>query len=297
MSATARSTGGVFRNLSGVAGLGILAMVVALSACSGAAAAQDRFILVASTTSTENSGLFAHLLPIFRGRTGIQVRIIAVGTGQALGMARRGDADVLLVHDAPSELVLMREGFGAQRRKVMYNDFVIFGPVGDPARIRGLEGAADALRRIAETRAPFVSRGDDSGTHKAEVRLWRASGIDAAAASGTWYRETGAGMGTTLNIAQAMAAYGLADRATWTSFANRDGLEILVAGDPGLFNQYSAILVNPTMFPHVKAVESLAFMDWLGSPEGQQAIGDYRVNGQQLFFPNAMPDPGSKDGD
>ena len=296
MSATARSTGGVFRDLFGLAGLGILAMVVALSTHSAGVAAQDRFIVVASTTSTENSGLFAHLLPIFSGRTGIQVRIIAVGTGQALGMARRGDADVLLVHDASSELVLMREGFGAQRRKVMYNDFVIFGPVGDPAGIRGLDGAADALRRIAEARTPFVSRGDDSGTHKTEVRLWQASGIDAAAASGTWYRETGAGMGTTLNIAQAMDAYGLADRATWTSFSNRDGLEILSAGDPELFNQYSAILVNPRMFPHVKAVEGLAFMDWLGSPDGQRAIADYRVNGQQLFFPNAKPGPGTKNG-
>ena len=254
-------------------------------------------LIFQNTTSTENSGLFAHLLPIFSGHTGIQVRIIAVGTGQALGMARRGDADVLLVHDASSELVLMREGFGAQRRKVMYNDFVIFGPVADPAGIRGLEGAVDALRRIAEARAPFVSRGDDSGTHKAEVRLWQAASIDASAASGTWYRETGAGMGTTLNIAQVMGAYGLADRATWTSFSNRDGLEILSAGDPELFNQYSSILVNPTVFPHVKTGESLAFMDWLGSPEGQRAIADYRVNGQQLFFPNAMPQPATTDGD
>lgn len=287
MCTMARSAQGVFRNLSGMTGAGLVAIAAALSNYSGAAAAQDRFVVVASTTSTENSGLFEHLLPIFTGRTGIEVRIIAVGTGQALGMARRGDADVLLVHDAPSELALMREGFGAQRREVMYNDFVVFGPIDDPAGIRGLAEAADALRRIAETRAPFVSRGDDSGTHKAEVRLWQASGIDAGAASGTWYRETGAGMGTTLNIAQAMGAYGLADRATWTSFANRDGLDVLVAGDPGLFNQYSVILVNPKMFPHVRAVEGLAFMDWLGSQHGQRAIADYRVNGRQLFFPNA----------
>ncbi len=268
-------------------GAGFLAMAIALSSSSGAAAAQDRFIVVASTTSTENSGLFEYLLPLFTRRTGIEVRIIAVGTGQALGMARRGDADVLLVHDAPSELALMREGFGARRREVMYNDFVVFGPLDDPAGIRGLSGAADALRRIAEARAPFVSRGDDSGTHKAEVRLWRSAGIDAGAASGTWYRETGAGMGTTLNIGQAMGAYGLADRATWTSFANRDGLEVLVEGDPGLFNQYSVILVSPKMFPHVKAVAGLAFMDWLSSPEGQRAIADFRVNDRQLYFPNA----------
>lgn len=288
MFAMACSAHGGFGRMTRVAGAGLLAVAAALSNYSGAATAQDRFIVVASTTSTENSGLFEHLLPLFTGRTGIEVRIIAVGTGQALGMARRGDADVLLVHDAPSELALMREGFGAQRREVMYNDFVLFGPIDDPAGIRGLTGAADALRRIAETRAPFVSRGDDSGTHKAEVRLWLAAGIDAAAASGTWYRETGAGMGTTLNIAQAMAAYGLADRATWTSFANRDGLEVLVEGDPGLFNQYSVILVNAKMFPHVKAVEGLAFMDWLSSPEGQRAIAAYRVNGRQLFFPNAQ---------
>ncbi len=287
MFAMARSAHSVFRGLFRVIAVGLLTMAAALSSYSGAAAAQERFIVVASTTSTENSGLFEHLLPIFTKRTGIEVRIIAVGTGQALRMGRRGDADVLLVHDVPSELALMREGFGAQRREVMYNDFVIFGPVDDPAGIRGLAEAADALRRIAETHAPFVSRGDDSGTHKAEVRLWLASGIDAGAASGTWYRETGAGMGTTLNIAQAMGAYGLADRATWTSFANRDGLEVLVAGDPGLFNQYSVILVNPKMFPHVKAVAGLAFIDWLSSPDGQWAIADYRVNGRQLFFPNA----------
>ena len=288
MFAMARSAHGVFRDLSRMIGAGLLAMAAALSTICGVAAAQDRFIVVASTTSTDNSGLFEHLLPIFTGRTGIEVRIIAVGTGQALGMARRGDADVLLVHDAPSELALMREGFGAQRREVMYNDFVVFGPTGDAAGIRGLAEAADALRRIAEMRAPFVSRGDDSGTHKAEVRLWLAAGIDAGAASGTWYRETGAGMGATLNIAQAMGAYGLADRATWTSFANRDGLEVLVEGDPGLFNQYSVILVNPKKFPHVKAVGGRAFMDWLSSPEGQRAIADFRVDGRQLFFPNAQ---------
>lgn len=279
------------RNLPGISlrlvVAGLLAGSAALLSSSGAADAQQRSIIVASTTSTENSGLFVHLLPIFSERTGIEVRTVAVGTGQALRMARRGDADVLLVHDKPSELALMREGFGVERREVMYNDFILFGPANDPAGIRGFTEAAPALRRIAEARARFVSRGDDSGTHKAEIRLWSVAGVDAPAASGTWYLETGSGMGATLNIAQAMGAYGLADRATWQSFANRDGLEILVVDDPRLFNQYSVILVNPKRFPSVKAAEGMAFLNWLISSQGQSAISDYRVDGEQLFFPNA----------
>jgi tungstate transport system substrate-binding protein len=251
------------------------------------AGAEERFITVASTTSTENSGLFAAILPGFEAKTGIGVRVVAVGTGQALRLASRGDADVVLVHDRASEERFVAEGWGVERFDVMYNDFVLVGPAADPAGVRGWRDAAAALARIAERAAPFASRGDDSGTHKAELRLWRAGGVDPTGASGSWYRETGTGMGATLNTASAMDAYTLSDRATWLSFGNRRGLERLVEGDPNLFNPYGVILVNPERHPTVKAREGQAFIDWLLSDEGQSAIGDFRRGGRALFFPNA----------
>ncbi len=250
-------------------------------------AAGERFIIVASTTSTENSGLFRHILPIFRERTGIAVRVVAVGTGQALRLARNGDADVLLVHHKPSEQAFVAAGYGVERHDVMYNDFVLIGPRADPAGLRGMSDAAAALGRLAAKRMPFVSRGDDSGTHKKELALWRAAGVDVAAASGTWYRETGGGMGATLNTAAAMAAYVLADRASWLAFRNKAGLELLVEVDPRLFNPYGVILVNPDRHPHIKRRDGQAFIAWLISAEGQQAIADFKLDGRQLFFPNA----------
>ncbi len=252
------------------------------------AGAGERFITVASTTSTENSGLFDHILPLFEKKTGIQVRVVAVGTGQAIRLARNGDADVLFVHHRPSEEKFVADGFGVRRFGVMFNDFVIAGPKDDPARITGMRDAAKALKKIAGARAPFVSRGDESGTHKKELGLWRAAGVDTARASGGWYRETGSGMGATLNTASAMQAYVLADRGTWLSFKNRAGLRVLVEGDKRLFNPYGVILVNPERHPHVKADLGQAFITWLISPEGQAAIGAFRVNGQVLFKPNAM---------
>ena len=251
------------------------------------AGAAERFITVASTTSTKNSGLFDHILPLFEKKTGIQVRVVAVGTGQAIRLARNGDTDVLFVHHRPSEEKFVADGFGVQRFGVMYNDFVIAGPKDDPARIAGMRDAAKALKKIAGARAPFVSRGDDSGTHKKELALWRAAGVDTARASGTWYRETGSGMGATLNTASAMQGYALADRGTWLSFKNRAGLRVLVEGDERLFNPYGVILVNPERHPHVKADLGREFIAWLISPEGQAAIGAFRVNGQVLFKPNA----------
>ncbi len=251
------------------------------------AGAAERFITVASTTSTKNSGLFDHILPLFEKKTGIQVRVVAVGTGQAIRLARNGDTDVLFVHHRPSEEKFVADGFGVQRFGVMYNDFVIAGPKDDPARIAGMRDAAKALKKIAGARAPFVSRGDDSGTHKKELALWRAAGVDTARASGTWYRETGSGMGATLNTASAMQGYALADRGTWLSFKNRAGLRVLVEGDTRLFNPYGVILVNPKRHPHVKADLGREFIAWLISPEGQAAIGAFRVNGQVLFKPNA----------
>ena len=251
------------------------------------AGAAERFITVASTTSTKNSGLFDHILPLFEKKTGIQVRVVAVGTGQAIRLARNGDADVLFVHHRPSEEKFVADGFGVQRFGVMYNDFVIAGPKDDPARIAGMRDAAKALKKIAGARAPFVSRGDDSGTHKKELALWRAAGVDTARASGTWYRETGSGMGATLNTASAMQGYALADRGTWLSFKNRAGLRVLVEGDTRLFNPYGVILVNPERHPHVKADLGREFIAWLISPEGQAAIGDFRINGEILFKPNA----------
>ena len=250
-------------------------------------AAADRFIVVQSTTSTQNSGLYDHILPLFRERTGIEVRVVAVGTGQALRNAANGDGDVLLVHARSDEERFVSDGHGISRADVMYNDFVIVGPAKDPAGVTGMEDAVAALALIAEAEAPFVSRGDDSGTHKVELELWEEAGIDIAAASGSWYRETGSGMGAALNTAGGMGAYAMADRATWTSFANRNGQRILVEGDPRLFNQYGIVLVNPDRHPNVKAGLGRLFVDWVLSEEGQAAIAAYRVDGQQVFFPNA----------
>jgi tungstate transport system substrate-binding protein len=250
----------------------------------GQAGAGERFITVASTTSTENSGLFRHLLPRFEAATGIAVRVVARGTGQALALGRNGDVDVLLVHDRVAEDKFVAEGFGVDRRDVMHNDFVIVGPRGDPARIAGLTDAPAALARIAAAAAPFASRGDDSGTHRAERRLWRAAGIDVEAASGGWYRETGSGMGATLNTASGMNAYALSDRATWIAFANKGELSILVEGDKLLFNPYGVILVNPARHGHIKKADAGRFLDWLTGAAGQAAIDSYRVDGKQLFF-------------
>ena len=251
--------------------------------------ADERFIVVASTTSTQDSGLFDYLLPLFTKKTGIEVRVVAKGTGQAIDLAKKGDADVLFVHDKKSEEKFVADGFGVKRFEVMYNDFIIVGPQADPAGIKGASDAPAALAKIAAAAAPFASRGDDSGTHKAELRLWKEAGVDVKAASGTWYRETGSGMGPTLNTAAGMGAYALADRGTWLAFKNKADLQVLVEGDKRLFNQYGIMLVNPTKFPHVKAADGQAFVDWVVSPEGQQAIANYRIEGQQLFFPNHQP--------
>lgn len=246
------------------------------------------FITVASTTSTDASGLFKHLLPIFTAKTGIAVRVIAVGTGQAIRIARNGDADVLFVHHRPSEEKFVAEGYGLKRYDVMYNDFVLVGPKADPAGIRGSKDAAAALKRIAGKAAIFASRGDDSGTHKREGALWRATGVDVKTASGAWYRELGAGMGATLNTAAALGAYTLADRGTWISFSNKANLDVLVEGDKHLFNPYGVIVVNPKKFPHVKAGLARKFAAWLTASDGQKAIADYKLRGQQLFHPNAQ---------
>ncbi len=253
----------------------------------GVSLAADPYITVASTTSTENSGLFAHLLPIFTEKTGIQVRVVAVGTGQAIRLARNGDADVLFVHHTPSEEKFIADGFGVTRHDVMYNDFVLLGPAGDPAGIAGMTDAGAALARIAGVKAAFASRGDDSGTHKKELGLWRAAAIDPAKSAGGWYRATGSGMGATLNTAVAMDAYALSDRATWIAFQNKRGHGIVVEGDARLFNQYGVMAVNPAKHPHVKAAAGRIFVDWLISGEGQRAIAAYRRGGKQLFFPNA----------
>ncbi len=249
--------------------------------------AEQRYITVASTTSTEQSGLFKHLLPIFEKKTGIQVRVVAQGTGQALDMGRRGDADVLFVHHRPSEEKFVAEGYGVRRYEVMHNDFVLVGPKSDPAKVTGGKDAVQAFRTIFQKKAAFVSRGDRSGTHFAEVSLWKLAGVDIAREKGRWYRETGSGMGPTLNTAAGMNAYALADRGTWISFRNRGELVIAVEGDQRLFNQYGVILVSPTRHPHVKKDWGQAFIDWLVAREGQKAIADYKIDGQQLFFPNA----------
>ena len=248
--------------------------------------AAERFITISSTTSTENSGLFKELLPKFTASTGIEVRVVAVGTGQAIKLAMNGDADVLFVHHKPSEQKFVAEGYGVERFEVMYNDFVVVGPKSDPAGVNGMKDVTAALARIASSGAPFASRGDDSGTHKKELSLWKVTGVDVAAASGTWYRETGSGMGATLNTASGMNAYALTDRATWLNFRNKGDLTIVVEGDARLYNQYGIILVSARKHPHVKAADGQAFIDWVLSREGQQAIADYRINGQQAFFPN-----------
>lgn len=252
-------------------------------------AAQDDFIVVQSTTSTQNSGLFDHILPKFTEKTGIEVRVVAVGTGQALKNARNGDGDVVLVHSKPDEEKFVAEGWGVKRHDVMYNDFIIVGPASDPAGIAGLKDADQALKKIAEAEAPFASRGDDSGTHKAELSLWKQAGVDPTNASGDWYLETGSGMGATLNTAVGKHAYTFTDRGTWLSFGNKSDFEVLVEGDPTLFNQYGVTLVSPEKHPRVKAKQGQVFVDWLTSAEGQKAIASYKIDGQQLFFPNARP--------
>jgi tungstate transport system substrate-binding protein len=250
------------------------------------ASAGERFIVLASTTSTDNSGLFKHILPMFTAITGIEVRVIARGTGQALQIGRDGDADVLLVHDTTAELAFVDEGYGVKRRRVMYNDFIIVGPRDDAAGIAGGHDVVASLKQIAQAGATFVSRGDDSGTNRAERRFWGSAGVDVTAASGTWYLEAGAGMGATLNIASAENAHTMSDRGTWLSFENRRDLKILVEGDPLLFNQYGVILIDPVRHPHVKEADGMALIEWLTSPIGQDAIASFRIEGEQLFFPN-----------
>jgi len=252
------------------------------------ASAQGTFITVASTTSTEQSGLFKQLLPEFTKATGIEARVVALGTGQALDMGRRGDADVVFVHDKVAEDKFVADGWGVKRFEVMYNDFVIVGPKADPAKARGKD-VIEGLKKIAAAGAPFASRADKSGTHAAELRYWKAAGVDPTQSKTTWYRETGSGMGPTLNTASGMNAYALADRGTWLSFKNRGELEIVVEGDQRLFNQYGVMLVNPAKHPHVKKEAGQKFVDWVISPEGQKAIAAYKIGGEQLFFPNAKP--------
>jgi tungstate transport system substrate-binding protein len=266
----------------------IRALLAALLCFSFATNAQQRFITVASTTSTEQSGLFKHLLPLFESKSGIQVRVVALGTGQALDMGRRGDADVVFVHARPLEEKFVAEGFGVQRQGVMYNDFILVGPRADPAKVGGGKDIVAALQKIKAAGAPFASRGDKSGTHFAEVELWKAAGVDIGKDKGAWYRETGSGMGPTLNTASGLNAYALTDRGTWLSFKNRGELAIAVAGDRRLFNQYGVMLVNPARHSHVKKEMGQAFIDWIVSREGQDAIADYKINGEQLFFPNAQ---------
>ncbi|QRF61911.1 substrate-binding domain-containing protein [Variovorax paradoxus] len=263
-----------------------LAGVLAGALLAPLAQAQDKFIVLASTTSTEQSGLFKHLLPQFTQASGIAVRVVAVGTGQALDMARRGDADALFVHDQPAEEKFVAEGFGLPRRPVMYNDFVLIGPKSDPAGARGKDIAA-ALKRLGATGAAFISRGDKSGTHSAELRQWKQAGIDLASAKPAGYKECGCGMGQALNIAASTNAYVLSDRGTWLSFKNRGDLGIVVEGDKELFNQYGVIVVNPAKHPHVKKDLAQAFSDWVVSPAGQAVVASYKIDGEQLFFPNA----------
>jgi tungstate transport system substrate-binding protein len=266
----------------------LLSSMLALTSVTGSPGyAQEKFITVASTTSTEQSGLFGYLLPIYAKRTGVQVRVVALGTGQALDVGRRGDADVVFVHDKPAEEKFVAERYGVERREVMYNDFVLIGPKADPARVAGGKDIVAAFRKIQAGQAPFVSRGDNSGTHAAELRLWKDAGIDLAAVRGPWYRETGSGMGPALNTASSLNAYLLADRGTWLSFKNRGELTIVVEGDNRLFNQYGVILVNPARHPHVKKDLGQAFIDWIVSDEGQRTIAGYRIGGEQLFYPNA----------
>src|ERR1700732_3582839 len=261
-------------------------VIVALAASVSTTFAQERSIVVASTTSTQDSGLFGYLLPIFKAKTGIEVKVIAQGTGQALDTARPGDADVVFVHAKPQEEKFIADGFGVKRFDVMYNDFVLIGPKSDPAGVKGSD-IETALKTIEAKAAAFVSRGDRSGTHSAELALWKQAGIDISASKGPWYREIGQGMGAALNTAGAMNAYVLSDRGTWISFGNRGDLEIVVEGDKRLFNQYGVMLVNPAKYPSVKKELGQTFVDWLVSPEGQAAIAGYKIDGQQLFFPDA----------
>ena len=263
----------------------LLTGLLALSIGSGALA-QDKSIVVASTTSTQDSGLFGHILPLFKAKTGIDVKVVAQGTGQALDTGRRGDADVVFVHAKEQEEKFLAEGFGVKRFPVMYNDFILVGPKGDPAGA-GTKDIVAALKAIQAKQIPFISRGDRSGTHQAELKLWKIAGIDIAKDRGPWYREIGQGMGATLNNAAATNAYTISDRGTWISFKNKADLVISVEGDKRLFNQYGVMLVNPAKHPHVKKELGQQFVDWLVSPEGQKAIADYKIGGQQLFFPDA----------
>jgi tungstate transport system substrate-binding protein len=269
----------------------LLAIAASASLCASAAA-QDRSIVVASTTSTQDSGLFGHILPQFKAKTGIDVKVVAQGTGQALDTARRGDADVVFVHAKAAEEKFLAEGFGVKRYPVMYNDFILAGPDSDPAGIKGTKDIVAALKVLRDKGIAFISRGDRSGTHLAEVALWNAAGIDIGKEKGPWYKEIGQGMGAALNIASATGSYVLSDRGTWLSFKNRGELAVAVEGDRRLFNQYGVMLVSPHEHPHVKKEFGQALIDWLISPEGQKTIADYKVNGQQLFFPNAR-EPGA----
>lgn len=262
-----------------------LGLVMAVAEAQAPAAGES--VVMASTTSTEQSGLFDYLLPKLLAATGVEVKVVAVGTGQALDLARRGDADLLLVHDPKAEQQIIDDGFGVERREVMYNDFIIIGPKRDPARVAGRKSTPRALAGIAAAKASFISRGDRSGTHGAELRLWQAAGVKPPASGSGWYEESGSGMGPTLNIASAKGAYTLADRGTWLNFRNRGDLAILVEGDPVLFNQYAVILTNPQKHPHVKQAAAKRVADWLISPDGQKTVGDYKLNGEPLFFPNA----------
>ena len=263
-----------------------ISFLLAITINGSQAFAQEKSIVVSSTTSTEQSGLFGFILPIFKMKTGIDVKVVAVGTGQALDIGRRGDADVVFVHDKPAEELFVQEGYSTKRNEVMYNDFVLIGPKSDPAKVAGGKDIQAAFQKIAAAQAPFVSRGDKSGTHAAELRYWKGAGI-AVSPTQTWYKETGSGMGPALNTASAMNGYILADRATWLSFKNRGDLAILVQGDPKLFNQYGVMLVNPAKYPAVKKAEGQAFIDWLTSKNGQDVIASYQIGGEQLFFPNA----------
>ena len=266
-----------------------IALVALGMALASVPAEKPPFITLSSTTSIENSGLLDYLIPRFRDRTGIDVRVVSVGTGRALKLGETGDTDLILVHHRPSEEEFVSRGFGIKRREVMYNDFIIAGPHEDPLNIRKEASVERVLALIFEHGMPFVSRGDESGTHKKEMELWALLGVDVQQYSGSWYHETGAGMGTTLNIANGMGAYVLADRGTWLSFKNRNGLTLLFENDPLLHNQYSIIEINPERHPHTKSREAALFTDWLASSEGQQTIASFTLNGQQLFFPNALP--------
>jgi tungstate transport system substrate-binding protein len=267
---------------------GFVPVAVLLGALvSAAVQAENKSFILQSTTSTANSGLYDYILPTFKEKTGITVNVVAVGTGQAIKNAQNGDGDVLLVHARPAEEKFVADGYGVERFDVMYNDFILVGPPADPAGIAGMKDAPAALKKIAEIEAAFASRGDNSGTHKKEMALWKDAGVEPTAASGQWYRETGSGMGATLNAAVGMSAYTMTDRGTWISFKNKADFKVLVEGDPNLFNQYGVILVNPEKHAKVKVAEGQAFIDWILSDEGQSAIASYKLDGQQLFFPNA----------